>query len=281
MIWTATRGGRVDVALLRRAGARRGVLTWPVVLDMVGTEDDAERVRAAFSAADGRLEELGLVDDLGDPVPWLATATTVLARPDRELEIRTFSESGSVRACLARRNGEHVLAIRSGDIVDVTVVDPADTAALATLVRRYCVDSADDVGAAGQAMDVRPLEFAALACPCDELADRLGRCRHGDDVARTLARLGMPVGDSRTVASALATIGRRTEIVAVSRLDGSLTQSPGALGIVDTARGRIVAGPSRSPDGRVWTTLSPGSGQRISQAVGLLIETLPDGWWPW
>ena len=286
MIWTATRGGRVDVASLRRVGARFGVTTWPVVLDLLAIDDDAERARAAHSAADARIAELRLVDDVGDPVPWLATALRVLALPDRELEIRTFTESDTVRACLARRDDRHVFAVRSGDTIDITVVELPDVAAVSALVRRHCTDRGDDDrsdrGIADQKPIARPepLEFGALACPCDELADRLGRCLATAEVARTLTRLGMPPGDSGAVARAFATIERRIEVVAVSRRGGMLTQSPGALGVIDTARGRIVAGPSRSPDGRVWTTLSPGSGHRIGQAVGLLIETLPDGWWP-
>ena len=279
MIWTATRGGRVDVATLRRVGMRLGVTTWPVVLDLFAIDDDAERARAADIVADSRIAELRLIDDLGDPAPWLVAALRVLARPERELEIRTFTESDTIRGCLARRDGEHVFAVRRGDTIDITVVELNDGAGISALVRRHCTDRGDDGRADRSVVPSEPLEFGALACPCDELADRLGRCLTTGEVARTLTRLGMPPSDSGTVARAFATIERRTEIVAVSRRDGLLTQSPGALGVIDTSRGRIIAGPSRSPDGRVWTTLSPGSGHRIGQAVGLLIETLPDGWW--
>ncbi|UEA58180.1 ESX secretion-associated protein EspG [Gordonia otitidis] len=279
MIWTAARGGQVEVATLRRVGARLGVACWPVVLDMLEVDDDAYRASRTDAAADVRIAELGIIDDVDDPVPWLAAALRVLGCPDHELEIRTFTESGTIRACLATCGDEHVFAVRIDDTVEISVVELRDVADVCAVVRKHCTRMADNGSVDSESRPSAALRFAALACPCDELADRLGRCRRTDDVTHALTRLGMSSADAGTVARALSDVVRRTEIVAVSHRDGLHTQSPGALGIIDTSRGRIVAGPSRSPDGRVWTTLSPGSGHRIGQAVGLLIETLPDGAW--
>jgi hypothetical protein len=39
-----------------------------------------------------------------------------------------------------------------------------------------------------------------------------------------------------------------------------------AVGVFYTKRGRIVAAPSASPSGQLWTTLKPGSDHAIGQA---------------
>ena len=57
-----------------------------------------------------------------------------------------------------------------------------------------------------------------------------------------------------------------------------IARSPAAVGVFYTKRGRIVAGPSVSPAGQLWTTLKAGSDHAISQAIGQLVE-LSGGRW--
>ncbi|WP_238422600.1 ESX secretion-associated protein EspG [Gordonia sp. 'Campus'] len=258
-----------DAAVLRRVGERFGVQTWPVVLDLTGA---AESGSAATSVreTDAVIDELGLVEH-GEPSPWTATILRVLARPQREIEIRSYAESGVRRICLARNGHDHVVAVRWGDRIELSVVDVADPATLAALVRaQFDADVAERVP---------PAEFTAFSAPADEVVTRLGRCASGAETTDALHALGATPADAMVVSSAFASCRTRTEIVASMNEDGRFAQSSGAIAVFDTDRGRIVTSPSKSPDGRVWTTLSPGSGHRIAQAVGLLIETLPGGTW--
>ncbi|MEO9329835.1 ESX secretion-associated protein EspG [Gordonia aurantiaca] len=249
----------LGVSELRGLGERFGVQTWPVVLDPTLRSDRADdAVEPATVASE-------LIDH-DEPVPWLATVLRVLSKPDREIEMRSFAQNGIRRVCLARRGYEHVLAERNGDRVALTVLESADLDTVAGTIR-------------ARFEDVPACEFTAFSAPTDELVDRLGECRTSTEITDALFTLGAPFADAAVAGAALASCRVRTEIVATSDEDGRFAQSSGAVAVFDTARGRVVSSPSKSPDGRVWTTLSPGSGHRITQAVRLLVETLPTGTW--
>lgn len=261
----------VDAAVLRRLGERFGVQTWPVVLDLGDVENDgAEAEPIATADADARIEALGLVEH-GEVSAWAGTVLRVLAQPWREIEIRSYSEDAVRRICLARNGLDHVFVKRTGPRVEVTVVDVADVEALAGVVRAQFDASGSDASS--------PADFGAFAAPSDEVVDRLGRCRTGIETTDALHALGATPTDAAVVSAAFASCRTRTEIVASMNEDGRFAQSSGTVAVFDTDRGRIVSSPSKSPDGRVWTTFSPGTGHRIAQAVSLLIETLPDGKW--
>jgi hypothetical protein len=80
--------------------------------------------------------------------------------------------------------------------------------------------------------------------------------------------------------SALASRQAFAEIVyyALDADEDRVSRSVAAVGVFYTKRGRIVAGPSASPAGQLWTTLKAGSDHAISQAVGQLVE-LSGGRW--
>ncbi|MDS1113969.1 ESX secretion-associated protein EspG [Gordonia westfalica] len=255
----------LDAAALRRLGDRFGVQTWPVVLDMPVDAEDESAQMSADRERDADIVTSDLVDH-DEPGPWLATVLRVLSQPQREIEMRSFTESGVRRICLARRGYEHVLAERVGDRLDLSVVEVTDVDDLGDLVRSRFDDSAQ-------------CEFTAFSAPTDELVEKLGGCSTNTEITDALYTLGAPLSDAVVMSAALGSCRVRTEIVASSNEDGRFSRSSGALAVFDTARGRLVSSPSKSPDGRVWTTLSPGSGHRIAQAVRLLIETLPDGTW--
>lgn len=256
----------LDVRVLRRLGDRFGVQTWPVVLDL------AHGVAVGDSAAgdtdqevDAWLAAAGLIEH-EEPTAWAATVLRVLSQPQREIEIRSYTDDGVRRICLARNAHDHVIARRLGDSVDVEVVHIADVDTLAASVRSFF----DDEPAC---------EFASISAPFDEVVDRLGRSAPGAETTDALHALGANPTDAVLVSSALASCRARTEIVASMNEDGRFLRSCGAVAVFDTDRGRLVSSPSKSPDGGVWITLSPGSGHRIAQAIRLLIEILPDGTW--
>lgn len=264
-----------DAHVLARLGERTGLQTWPVVLDMWFDDPDAETVAARTGHADRVIAEHQLIVD-GEPAGWLAPALRVLAAPERQIEIRTFATGSALaarRVCLARNGNDNVVAIREGTRIDVRMADVATEERVGAIVAREVEPMASPGSPAPS------IEFAGLATPAAEFAERLGRCTSAAETADVLRALGASVPDAVTIAAALDNCVARSEIVAVSWSAGTSTQSSGALAVFDTDRGRIMASPSKSPDGRVWTTLSPGTGHRIMQAVGLLIETLPEGRW--
>lgn len=261
-----TRDGLViDGDVLFRLGERSGVQTWPVVLDLYATTDDAEAAEAVAARADREIADRGLWDG-DEPIVSLGVALRVLSAPDRMIEARTFGPEATRRVCIARRDNDHVVAIRDGDAIEISTPEIGDDAEIATTVRRLFAE-------------VEPLRIDGFSTPAQELADRLARCGSADDIADAVHACGAHAADATALAAALTAIRSRSEIVAVERTDGTITQSSGALAIFDTDRGRVVVSPSESPDGHVWSTISPGTGHRIQQAVGLLIETLPTGWW--
>jgi EspG family len=49
------------------------------------------------------------------------------------------------------------------------------------------------------------------------------------------------------------------------------------MSVIDTLSGRVLVSPVAGPDQRRWTTIFPGTGQRIATAVTELLESLPSG----
>ncbi len=255
---------------LDHLGSLLGHQTWPVVLAIgPGHEHVPARDAALLSAAD-QLVSLGILCD--DPhadrgvAEPLADALSVLANPERLIEIRVFASEGCARSCLARQGSRHVLARRTGVGVEV---------------REVSVHSEKDVGAIvskhlGSA-ETPPLP--AFSAPADELRMRLDRARSAADYTDAFHAMGAGDQMAAGYAAAFESCTGHAEIVAIESGQERTVRSAGAVAIYDTVRGRILAGPSKSPDGRIWTTLSGGSPHRISQAVELLVETLPSGRW--
>lgn len=261
---TDTTAVALDVAVLRRLGERLGVQTWPVVLDIEGIFDGPSEPTLPADP-DARIVALDLWAD-DEPVAWLGTAMRALSAPDRTIDVRTFTDTGVRRMCLARAGHHHALAVRDAAHVRLRLVDLHEAGALGSLLQRELGECA-------------PCSFVAWSNPTDEFTDRLGRCRTGMETTDALHALGASPSDAVAISRAFASCRARTEIVAIAHDDGVLTQSSGAVAVFDTGKGRIVSSPSKSLDGRLWTTLSPGTGHRITQAIGLLIETLPDARW--
>ena len=92
--------------------------------------------------------------------------------------------------------------------------------------------------------------------------------------------LGAEPRTAMLLGSALACRLAFAEIVYYT-LDGDadlIARGPAAVAVFYTKRGRIVAAPSASPSGQLWTTLKAGSDHAITQAIGQLIELSTDRW---
>ncbi len=266
-MWTvdATRYSLSQNALLH-AGDLLDVQTWPVVLDLAPSYRTADEIGPARQAAEAELRAARLIADDGELVDGLAAVLHVLSRPEVELEVRIVDASGMRRMCIARRGRHHVRALRFGDNTIVESIEVTDAGQLGNAVL--------DVLDAGDAAS-----FTGISAARDELAERLNECRGVDDFAQALHAVGASHPDAAAVSAAFADVTSQCEVVAVEHQPGTTHQTPGAVAIYATGRGRIVASPSTSADGRIWTTISPGTRRRIEQAIGLLLEFLPGGRW--
>ena len=279
----------LDAVRLAGLRAELGVQTWPAVLDESGL---------ARTAPAG-------VDHGADALPdWLVEGLRVLGHPLCHIEIRTVDDaSGCVRrTCIAARPRRVVEATIVGEGIVAegivaagigeqgeggAVIGFRDLGAPAVFLRDGPALLAAVVrGAFGDADVPR---FGSITAPRDHVLDilrqttGLGAAAVRETVADGLRRLDVDTSDAR-VAAAFATASRRSEVVAYAAegvvTEGMVTEgvvpyrSPGAIGVFETTGGRIVASAAAAADGRMWTTLSPGTGHRIEQAVTLLLEPL-------
>ena len=246
--------------------------TWPSVLAVGPRHEFVYQREKAWAVAASNLYAAGLLTDDPDPAVGVsvteavAEALAILSRPDVFLEIRCHHDTSTRRMCLARRGDHHVLAssTESGLLFrDIPIGTDAD---VGQLVARL-LDPSDAA------------QVSQVSVSADELQRRLDGAQSAADYSDALHAMGVAAADAATYAVAFDTCCGHTEIVAIECAAGRMRRSAGAVAVYDTARGRIVAGPSMSPDGQIWSTLSPGTGYRISQAVSLLMETLPARRW--
>ncbi|MFT4126412.1 MAG: ESX secretion-associated protein EspG [Gordonia sp. (in: high G+C Gram-positive bacteria)] len=256
----------VSAAQFLRLGELGGVGSWPVVLCLWPAGDSAAAAGPALAQADSELIVSGLIGG-GEPVTRVAEALAVLARPDAELAIRTFGGAGTRRICVARRGSDHAVAIRDRDRVRFGAVSVTAAADLTALVDRLLRD------------DRPPMRLSPVSAPSPDLVALLAAADACGDPAGALRVLGVGAGELPAVRAALRSCRARTEIVGHARAGAGIATTPGAVGVLDTDRGRIVLRPSKSPDGTSWTTLTSGTATALRQGVALLVEALPAGRW--
>ncbi|GAB11908.1 hypothetical protein GOARA_091_00260 [Gordonia araii NBRC 100433] len=243
------------------------VQSWPVILGLRVRQATVDERRAAVEAGADALRGRGLLDD-GEFADEVILAVRTLCHEDAQISVR-FTDGPDAplrRVALCRSGTRHVLAMRRGDRLLIQSVDVQTADDAATRI-------ADLLG------DEDPVGVTGVSVPTDELVSRLNDCTSANDYAQALHAVGATESDATSAALALAECSRHVEIVAYETVAGSTAQSSGAMAVYSTPRGRMVASPSKSPDGRLWTTISPGSGHRIRQAVVSLIETLPSTRW--
>lgn len=258
--------GATEVSLaaeaLIRLGRAGGVCTWPSVLDLNSPAAEAEESR-------DRIEEMraiGLVDALTRPTPWTEATLAVLGKPEAQIDICITDETVVHRACLARRGPDHVFAVRCGDTIELSAPRIVDLEDIGRVVGSVF----------GPAEAAR---FAGISVPAGELRDRLDRCECVDDYTACFCAVGATRSDARTMSLAFETCHARGELVATTTVDGVRTESSGTVSVYDTDHGRIIAEPSIARDGRMWTTIAPGSCERMGHAVNQLLDTMRGPGW--
>ncbi|MFW0797738.1 ESX secretion-associated protein EspG [Gordonia sp. CPCC 205515] len=267
MMWDTTSDTRVTVSAdaLWRVGELIDVQIWPSVLNMSLAYDTIEAYQDGMRRAEDELRGAGLLGPEGVD-DGLHLALQVLTRSECGLQARIFGTDGVRRVALARRGRDHVLALRFGDsiTIETVAVDGVQTAAQRIIA---CLG------------DATAADVGSISAPTGDVVRRLDEATTPAGYTDALYALGADEREAMKLGTALADCHGYTEIVAVESWEGRTQQSSGAVVVYETVRGRVVGSPSVSPDGQMWTTLSAGSGHRIKQAIGLLVETLPSGQW--
>ncbi|MEU8896855.1 ESX secretion-associated protein EspG [Nocardia sp. NPDC048505] len=244
-----------------------GVQTLPLVLGVGPQQDSAAAWQAARDQAMADLRGAGLVSTYDDVATDLADALFVLAKPERELAARIYTEAGVRQVCVARRGSQHAVATRDGDVFEVgTMWCDGGGEALARPV----------LAVLGRAEGAA---IPSISAPVDELRERLDEATRSSDYADVFYGRGVAERDAIEFGLAMSSCHAHAEIVAYAYDDGVTTRTSGAVAVYDTSRGRIAASPGAAPDLRVWSTFTPGTDHRIAQAISALIETLPGGRW--
>ena len=253
---------------------RLGVQTLPVALAVAPQHDSYDEWRDAQQEAVAALTAAGIFDSYGDVSPELAQTLFALTQPERELVVRVFRTAEDpdepavvVRATLALRGNDHAFAVRTGDEFDVQAVwsdGSGDSLARPLL------------GVLGSCAAAEITEFSAHS---QELSERLNEATTAADYADACFALGVQGREATVLGLAFETCHAYAEIVAYDHDEGITTRAPGAIAVYDTGRGRIVVTPGSAPDLTSWSTVTPGTDQRIAQAISALIELLPGGRW--
>ncbi|MBO0884481.1 MAG: ESX secretion-associated protein EspG [Mycobacterium sp.] len=252
---------------LQVLAARTGVGDFPTVLAVRPRHGTTDALDAAFDRATRSLVTRGLITD-GSVAPDVACLVEALHRPERELAMRLVTPDGITRVSMARQGALAVLARRVCNEFELRTISTdsglrAATQALLAELPRMEPALIDPVGAPLEAMT----ECLNAGGDAPRLADRI----------RTLgieSRAAMLLGS--TLSSRLAF----AEIVyhPLASDEGRISRSPAAVAVLYTKRGRIVAGPSASPAGQLWTTLKTGSDHTITQAINQLIGLSAQRW---
>jgi hypothetical protein len=227
----------------------------------VQARDDA-RNRAVHT-----LTRRGVIAD-GVVEPEVATVFGALQRPDRELMMRWVTPDGIGRFSVVRRGSLCVGARRLGEQLDVRVLGSNVTLSdsTATLL--------------GELPKSGPAAIEPIGAPLSEMSEALSVSHDPLVLADRIRALGT---SQRAAALLGATLGARrafAEIVYNALVDGDdlTVRAPAAVAVLYTTRGRVMAVPSTSPSGQLWSTLKPGTDQVFGQAISQLAELSGHRW---
>lgn len=222
---------------------------------------------AALNHAVRTLTQRGvIVDGLVDPE--IVSVLHVLQRPDRELVMRLVTPAGVGRISVARRGNSTAVGRRIGEPLDVRVLGPGIglSDAVATLL--------DEMPTA------QPAPVEPVGAPLSEMTEALSDSHDPLVLADRVRALGAPQRAAMLLGAALGSRQAFAEIVysAVLENEDVIARVPAAVAVIYTARGRVIAVPSASPSGQLWSTLKPGSDQVFGQAVNQLVELAAERW---
>jgi hypothetical protein len=250
---------------LQVVASRTGVGDFPAVLDVRPRHGRTDSLDAACDAATRALVARGLITD-GSVAPQLASMVRALHRPDRELAMRVVTPIGIGRISMVRHGSMGVLAHRKGN---------------AFTLREQGAELRDATEALlGELPPMPPAPIDPVGAPLDDMTECLDGGGDGPQQADRIYALGTERRSAMLLGSALSSRLAFAEMVyyPLASDEGRISRSPAAVAVFYTTRGRIVAAPSASPTGQLWTTLKRGSDHTIGQAIAQLIGLSTKRW---
>ncbi|MCS3781488.1 ESX secretion-associated protein EspG [Tsukamurella ocularis] len=223
------------------------------------------------------LVDAGLVGTNGSVDPQAKLWLRALQSPAAEVAIRVFDGDAVLRGAVVRRDDVVAIAFRNDDQFTVqgfrtdredfesTVVEPL-----------WRVLGARD-----------PADFESLTVGANELAEIVASFdpqvtgpRGEREVRSRLREHELSQKTVDILVDAARYTGRRAEIV-YHRSDSSgvRRQAAWAVGVMDTAAGRVLSTTDRGSRGVVDVTLSPGTRRRFSEGITALVERGGDRGW--
>jgi hypothetical protein len=254
---------------LRVVAKRAGIRDLPTVLATPPRHATVDTRDAACSRAARELLSCSLISDSGvhpDLIPVLGA----LQHPDRELAMRMVTPDGIARVSVVRRGTLCVRARRVGGDVTMRILG-------------HCSDFRDVTAALLAELPAgRPANVESVGAPMHDVVASLSGTHDAVALADRIRALGTDPLAATLLGSALASREAFVEIVysSLDDADCRIHRGPAAVAILYTKRGRVVAVPSASPGGQLWTTLKPGSDQAIGRAIGQLVALGDGGWVP-
>lgn len=252
---------------LRVITNRVGVQSLPVVLSLRPRHHTETALAAASDHATATLSERGLIHD-GEVDPGLARVLRGLQRPARELAMRLVTPDGIARVAVVRHGVQCISATQVRHEITVEAVDgEASLPAAARVLLRHLPSA-------------QTAEIESVGAPMDAVSEALSGTHHAALLSDRIRAFGADARSAMLLGSALASRRAFAEIVhyTMDRFEDRISRCRGAVGVFYTKRGRIVAAPSASPAGQLWTTLKAGSDHTIGQAIGQLVELSGERW---
>ncbi|OBF30224.1 hypothetical protein A5724_23665 [Mycobacterium sp. ACS1612] len=197
----------------------------------------------------------------------LAAMLETLHRPDLQWAIRMVTPEGTARVAVARRGATAVVARRISEVVTLSPLrDGAESLSMAKAL-------ASELRSA----DAAPVE--PFAAPLQQLAECLSGTDDPVALADQIRSLGAETSVALSLGAALASRQAFAEIVVYALVadEDRICRAPAAAGVFYTRRGRIVAVPSASPTGEIWTTVKGGTDHAVIQAITRLAELTTAG----
>jgi hypothetical protein len=252
---------------LQVVASRTAIEDLPTVLDVRPRHYNTEAMHAAFDSATRALADRGLITD-GLVASSLASLLWALRRPDRELAMRTVTPDGVSRVSVVRRGSLGVVARRVGDEFVLRTLGHGGGSREAT---QAVVTELPRMG---------PARIEPVGAPLEAMTECLDVGDVGPRLADRIRALGIETRPAMLLGSALSSRMAFAEIVYyhLPNDEGRISRCPAAVAVFYTKRGRIVAAPSASPTGQLWTTLKAGSDHTITRAIGQLIGLSTERW---